>query len=755
MIDITNKQSTRLWILLVEVAILVIASRLAFDQWFPPFGEKGFWFYTALLGLLLGSRLVTPFYSRPVDAVVYAIPAGIALLLINHWVSWNSSERAIFVIAFGYCALVVSVAFISILIKDSTSEWKLKLSNSLRLILEGFGSPKPIYGVLILFAWYTFHRESYQEMFWIGLAGVFAVVTSPVEIVIRLVNKLLALWKPGLSVEVIGEVVAYQMPKIVLIRQISSTQTKLGAPLLIKDPHAPEQIGMALDYVGRDEGMLLRAIELGMPAEKGNLSIASKGMPVNAVLNVECDAVDQQGNIISEILHRSNELVGIVAPETSIERLYFEVVQESDLEEGRLVETYIGDNRVLYQVMNGLTKEEIVQQKNTYGYARAQAQKVGIWDDAARKFLPAKWLPALNSPVFLKTVDEYQPDINAIGHFPGTNYTVGIKDAHELVTHNTAILGILGVGKSMLAIELVERMLAERIKVICIDMTDEYADELGIFCDHAYESALIAELDTIGVAGKTNVNKNVEEGGSITRFSEKIEEQISDFMNADSARRLKIYNPSQFEVWRQDSKPYNNEASMASLTATEIAQIISEATLNIVRNMGRSKEARVCIVYEEAHSLVPEWNSTAVEGDRSASNGTARAILQGRKYGMGCLLITQRTANVTKTILNQCNTVFAMRTFDDTGKGFLSNYIGQDYTNILSSLQARHAIFFGKASTSENPVLIRLNDRDDFTGAYRAAYPPPVFQGNSGAQDAEGTSSAESAATDFNDDVPF
>lgn len=66
-------------------------------------------------------------------------------------------------------------------------------------------------------------------------------------------------------------------------------------------------------------------------------------------------------------------------------------------------------------------------------------------------------------------------------------------------------------------------------------------------------------------------------------------------------------------------------------------------------------------VFEEAHSLIPEWNAVASAGDKEATNGTAKAILQGRKYGLGCLVITQRTANVTKTILNQCNTVFGLR----------------------------------------------------------------------------------------------
>jgi hypothetical protein len=137
------------------------------------------------------------------------------------------------------------------------------------------------------------------------------------------------------------------------------------------------------------------------------------------------------------------------------------------------------------------------------------------------------------------------------------------------------------------------------------------------------------------------------------------------------------------------------------------------------------QKAKVCLVLEEGHSLVPEFNNLIVDSDKHAVAGTARAILQGRKYGMGCLLISQRTANVTKTILNQCNTVLAFRTFDDTGMAFLENYLGSDYAHILPSLEERHVVFFGKASCCENPVLMRVNDRNDFIARYRKKYPPP------------------------------
>jgi hypothetical protein len=194
---------------------------------------------------------------------------------------------------------------------------------------------------------------------------------------------------------------------------------------------------------------------------------------------------------------------------------------------------------------------------------------------------------------------------------------------------------------------------------------------------------------------------------------------FESFLNPKSQEKLKIYNPVQFEVWRQDSKPFQGKASMASLTPTEIARFITEAALEVLQLQGLSERARCCIVFEEAHSLIPEWNAVASEGDRVATNGTAKAILQGRKYGLGCLVITQRTANVTKSILNQCNSIFALRVFDATGMEFLKNYIGEDYAGVLSTLEDRHAVVFGRASSCRDPVLVPLNDRNKFLQLFR------------------------------------
>jgi hypothetical protein len=67
-----------------------------------------------------------------------------------------------------------------------------------------------------------------------------------------------------------------------------------------------------------------------------------------------------------------------------------------------------------------------------------------------------------------------------------------------------------------------------------------------------------------------------------------------------------------------------------------------------------------------------------------------------------------------------------MRTFDDTGKDFLANYIGREYADSLSSLSERQAVLYGRASSCENPVLLRLNDRENFKRVFREKYPPPA-----------------------------
>ena len=105
-----------------------------------------------------------------------------------------------------------------------------------------------------------------------------------------------------------------------------------------------------------------------------------------------------------------------------------------------------------------------------------------------------------------------------IGRLPNTKYGIPITDYNALVTHNTAILGILGIGKSRLTFELIQKVINNTgVKVICIDVTNEYSKTQGLPAyidinavladDETAFNDINSKFETItnGVDGKPNI----------------------------------------------------------------------------------------------------------------------------------------------------------------------------------------------------------------------------------------------------------
>jgi hypothetical protein len=716
-----SEAKIRIWSLLGYLTVLVAIQYWVVDTRLLP-NENTTWFFSGIASLLFGSRLLNPYFTAPADSATNGVAALLAILPAFPLVVAWTPEAYVLAVVTAYAGLVALVSILVIIIRRGRGLDQARFFRALDKSVKSLGSPNVIFSLVIVASAWLFHRDKPVEVFAILSSLVVISVIHPIEAIWIFVGWVRGLPKPIERTDIVGTVAAHQSPGIVLIRQLEATPIARGTSMVIVDRHGPPLLGIALNYVGRDEGNLLRALTAKLPpAAAGTIELPRAGEEGVAALVT----IGEEDSRDVPALQWGDRLRGIVDSDTSLEYLQFEVIDERGLCEGCLVEVQIGEQpSVIYQVIEGLTREEVVQQKNKYGYARAKARKIGAWDVADSRFMPVSWLPRMNAPVLLMSSQEGDLQPDCIGHFPNTPFGIRLE-VSSCVTHNTAILGILGVGKSYLAIELVERMIAAGVKVLCLDLTNQYEQLLGDFIDPAFQAAKLAELKAAGVGGLPNQDR--ERGGSRHTFKRAVHHQIRDFLSSDDDHFLRVINPAQFQVTKQPSFMNNQgHAELMTLTACEITSIFSDMALLVSQRLGMTDVARLCIVYEEAHSLVPEWNSVATDGDRTATSTSARAILQGRKYGLGCLLITQRTANVTKTILNQCNTIFAMRTFDDTGREFLGNYIGSDYARILPSLQPREAIVFGKASSCENPVLIRLNDADRFRAAFRPHNQPKV-----------------------------
>jgi len=86
----------------------------------------------------------------------------------------------------------------------------------------------------------------------------------------------------------------------------------------------------------------------------------------------------------------------------------------------------------------------------------------------------------------------------------------------------------------------------------------------------------------------------------------------------------------------------------------------------------------------------------------------AQIALQGRKFGVGLLVLAQRTATVSKTVLTQCNTIISFTCYDDTSLGFLKNIFGPAHVALIPNLPRLHAVAFGPWVRSQHPIVFEV-----------------------------------------------
>jgi len=146
----------------------------------------------------------------------------------------------------------------------------------------------------------------------------------------------------------------------------------------------------------------------------------------------------------------------------------------------------------------------------------------------------------------------------------------------------------------------------------------------------------------------------------------------------------------------------------------EFTQLFIESIFKYAKENSGSK---ISLVLEEAHTIVPETSFLGDFGDYGSSKALvskmSQIALQGRKFGVGLIVIAQRTANVSKTVLTQCNTIICFQAFDETSFTFLGNYIGKDLVQALPNLKQYHAIVTGKAIKSNIPMIVNLERSTD------------------------------------------
>jgi len=155
-------------------------------------------------------------------------------------------------------------------------------------------------------------------------------------------------------------------------------------------------------------------------------------------------------------------------------------------------------------------------------------------------------------------------------------------------------------------------------------------------------------------------------------------------------------------------------AEIIHLVTTVIARMTFEALQRYRKIEGKSLPT--VLVMEEAHTFIKRYKE---DSDNHSIQDMCCQIFEkiareGRKFGLGLVLSSQRPSELSPTVLSQCNTFILHRLSNDRDQELVGKLVPDNLRGLLRelpSLPSQHAILLGWAS--ELPVMVRMRDLSD------------------------------------------
>lgn len=692
-------KNLRIAFLIIAIFLVIILHRLLSGSWVPNNSNITFVFQNLLLMIILGYSIVESKFTKPVDALMNSILVIIALLSLrspNQYIAWK--------INLIYACIIFFASLTSILLSsevESNFSIKNRIARIFYTIAIIFGRSEIIFSISFLLAIFSFFSSQQKDFLVLIIFWSLILILKPINLYGYLKN--LKIIKGNRDIKECGTIVEVQAPGKYVIEVFKDINAKEGDVLLINKQEI--NILMINKYYSSLGKTIIEAINI-----KKFMPTSFKKLPFHKEIVYFIGDLENLKNIINidTDLNIFKKIVGIVVENSNIGEIIFEFFPHIMIEEGDIVEINIDAKQILYQIVNARTDIDNFSNNLKIGKIKTIAQQVGIWNSEKVRFEKYGWVPQMHTPLFLVDREfkiDYVIKENEIilGYIPNTNFPI-IANIDTLVTHHTAILGITGSGKTELAYTLIESMMKNKIKIFCVDFTGDYLIEFK-------------DLDPVKLAITSEKAKELNEklfavetgpygaGAELKEFEKfksqlipEIGNMVKDFIESDSYLGI-------FEL----SEIANTSATIA-ITEFYISQIFNYARNN------RELKKKFCIVLEEAHTVIPESQTMGVQDKYSKAtiSKICQIALQGRKYNVGLLVIAQRTANVTKTVLNQCNSIIVFNSYDKTGFDFLENYVGPGMISAIPNLKSLNALVVGRAFKIGCPIVMEIPFKEKF-----------------------------------------
>ncbi len=404
---------------------------------------------------------------------------------------------------------------------------------------------------------------------------------------------------------------------------------------------------------------------------------------------------------------------------------------------------------------DGVTSEKIV----------ADAKVIGFIDEKNNlkspriPFKPGEKVYKADGTIIRKTLNLGVRSGIYLGIMDGQSDRVPVYlNVNKLVQKHVCVLAKTGAGKSYTVGVLIEELIEKGVPVVIIDPHGEYS-ALKNPNTNPRELELMGKYK-ISPKGYPNVveftpNQNINPQSdrklaldirnfTISNFMEMLPTRLTDSQKGilfESLKVVKGYGRYTLDdiinvIHENESKAkYNLITSLEMLKESRIFDgaavrpvdmvkkgmvsvlnlrgiqpdiqgiIVSRVATEIFEDRKRGRIPPLLFLLEEAHNFAPERGF-----GQTVSSGVIRTIAsEGRKFGMGLCVVSQRPARIDKSVLSQCNTQIILKVTNPNDLRAISQSIESftaDLEEDIKHLQPGVALIVG--DVVEQPIFVDI-----------------------------------------------
>ena len=208
------------------------------------------------------------------------------------------------------------------------------------------------------------------------------------------------------------------------------------------------------------------------------------------------------------------------------------------------------------------------------------------------------------------------------------------------------------------------------------------------------------------VPGATGKPKQGNMFGAFDRFLVRLESRMNDvrydFLLKPSVRKSSASLSALLRDFVGLGTP------KAAVTVIDLSSVPFDVRPTVAAQIGRLafefnywnpkyREFPILLMCEEAHAYIPRDSESQFAGSRKSMERIAK---EGRKYGVGLAVVSQRPHEVSETVLAQCGTFICLRITNPNDQSYVRNLVPEsegDLISVLAALGRGEALVLGEA----------------------------------------------------------